>query len=451
MLQKLIKNIVCILIIVIVSTGTIASATGIDSEWNNSEISETPEPSDIPDTSEEPEILPDDIQNTEEPEPEEFLTGWQEIEGKRYYFSLDTGEMVTGWQEIEDKTYYFLPDTGELVTSWQDIDWETYYFLPDTGEMATGWQEIDLETYYFLPDTGEMQLGRQKIGKNFYFFAEDGILQTSGLVKDYDVTYYCNAKGVLISGWKKIKGYKYYFSKDNNEMFTGLHKIKNDYYIFDKHGHLAQSDGISIVKVAGNIYCAGEDGKAVSGWQIKGKKLYYATKKGKVKRNTKYQGIVLTETGAAKDNTNSKLKIQVIKVINSITNENMSKSSKLSACWSYIVRGGFHYASKYPNLNSSGWPRSTAYNMLSTHSGNCYSYACAFAALASEIGYKPYIVCGRVHGSRDRAADGYTRHAWVRINGLNYDPEAQYAGWMRGIYARRSYPAAHQIQKVVAY
>ena len=129
----------------------------------------------------------------------------------------------------------------------------------------------------------------------------------------------------------------------------------------------------------------------------------------------------------------------------------MSKSSKLSACWSYIVRGSFHYASKYPNLHFRGWQKSTAYNMLSTHSGNCYSYACAFAALASEIGYKPYIVCGRVHGSRDRAADGYTRHAWVRINGLNYDPEAQYAGWMRGIYARSSYPTAHKIQKIVAY
>lgn len=226
MLQKLIKNIVCILIIVIVSTGTIASATGIDSEWNNSEISETPEPSDIPDTSEEPEILPDDTQNTEEPEPEEFLTGWQEIEGKRYYFSLDTGEMVTGWQEIEDKTYYFLPDTGELLTSWQDIDWETYYFLPDTGEMATGWQEIDLETYYFLPDTGEMQLGRRKIGKNFYFFAEDGILQTSGLVKDYDVTYYCNAKGVLISGWKKSKVINIIFLKIIMRCLQGFIKLK---------------------------------------------------------------------------------------------------------------------------------------------------------------------------------------------------------------------------------
>ena len=106
---------------------------------------------------------------------------------------------------------------------------------------------------------------------------------------------------------------------------------------------------------------------------------------------------------------------------------------------------------KYPDLNAKDWQRETAYDMLSTHSGNCYSFACAFAALAEEAGYKPYIICGRVRGSRDRAADGYTRHAWVRIDGKHYDPEAQFAGWLRGVYARSSYPVSHTVQDIVAY
>lgn len=394
MLQKLIKNILCILIISVVSITTTVNATEIIDEPEH-EISETTQ-DDISINDNEEELPESEQENESKDKPEE-----------------------------------------------QPKD------VPE--EILTGWQEIEGETYYFQPETGEMLIGRQQIETKFYYFDEDGILQTSGWADDYDITYYCNEKGVLVSGWKKINGYKYYFSKKNNQMFTGLHKIGKDYYVFNKNGQLAQSDEISIIKVVDEIYCAGKDGKIASGWQIKKNKLYYATKKGKVKRNTKYQGIILSKTGAAKDNTDSKLKIQLIKVIRSITNEKMSKSSKLSACWSYIVRGSFHYASKYPNLHFRGWQKSTAYNMLSTHSGNCYSYACAFAALASEIGYKPYIVCGRVHGSRDRAADGYTRHAWVRINGLNYDPEAQYAGWMRGIYARSSYPTAHKIQKIVAY
>ena len=57
-----------------------------------------------------------------------------------------------------------------------------------------------------------------------------------------------------------------------------------------------------------------------------------------------------------------------------------------------------------------------------------------FAALAREIGYDPYVICGRVPGSRDGAGDGYTRHSWVIINGLHYDPEGQAKGWHTGVY-----------------
>ena len=51
-----------------------------------------------------------------------------------------------------------------------------------------------------------------------------------------------------------------------------------------------------------------------------------------------------------------------------------------------VRRGRFHYALKYPNLSKKGWQRATALNMLSTKSGNCYSFACGFAALTKEIG-----------------------------------------------------------------
>ena len=44
-----------------------------------------------------------------------------------------------------------------------------------------------------------------------------------------------------------------------------------------------------------------------------------------------------------------------------------------------------------------------------------------------------------------------TRHCWVEINGLYYDPEAQYAGWMTGVYGYDYYPISHQIQRVVNF
>ncbi len=350
------------------------------------------------------------IENVTEDIPINAPAGWQEIESTKYYFLPETGEMVTGWQEIDSKKYYFSPETGEMATGWQEIDSKKYYFLPETGEMATGWQEIESKKYYFLPETGEM-----------------------------------------VTGWQKIDGCKYYFLPEDNYMATGLYKIKNCYYIFHSNGKLAKSDSITIVTAGDKVYCAGPDGKASGGWQIKKNKLYYANKKGIVKTDTKYQGITFTGTGEAKSNINSKLKIMLIRKVNSLTNKKMSKKEKLKTCWDYITGGKFRYASKYPDLSSPGWQIKTAYDMLSTHTGNCYSYACAFAALASEAGYKPYIICGRVHGSRDRAADGYTRHAWIKINNRYYDPEAHYARWLKGVYAKSRYPAAHKITKIVAY
>ncbi len=363
----------------------------------------------------------------------------------------ETEEARTGWQEIDGSLYYFSPETGEMQTGWQKIENETYYFSMETGKILTGWQEIGNKTYYFLPRYGEMQTGRQKIGSKTYLFGQNGAMQTSGLVKYGTDTYYCGPDGVLRKGWQTINGKKYYFSKKNYKMLTGRHKIKDSYYIFYQNGQLAQSESVSLVTVGNNIYCAGKNGKPACGWQIIHNKLYFASKYGRVKRNKTYQGIELTSTGAAKNSDYTKYKIKAMQVFRSITNDSMSKGQKLSASWKYIVGHSFRYAAKYPNLRKFGWQRQTAYDMLTTRSGNCYSFACAFAALAAEAGYSPDVICGRVRGSRDRAGDGFTRHAWVRINGRFYDPEAQYAGWMRGVYGAAGYPTAHIVQSVTAY
>ena len=132
-----------------------------------------------------------------------------------------------------------------------------------------------------------------------------------------------------------------------------------------------------------------------------------------------------------------------MEIASSITNPGMTKSQKLYACWRYVVGGHIGYWSVYPNLGQAGWQRSLALNTLVNGGGNCYGFACAFAALAQEVGYKPYMVYGYVPGSRDGRADGMTRHCWVQINGLSYDPEGTYAGWAPGIYGTAGYGVYH--------
>ena len=60
-------------------------------------------------------------------------------------------------------------------------------------------------------------------------------------------------------------------------------------------------------------------------------------------------------------------------------------------------------------------------------------------------------VLGRVSGTRDGAADGLTRHGWVMIDGAYYDPEAQFAGWYRGVYGNGSYDINHTISRYIRY
>lgn len=155
---------------------------------------------------------------------------------------------------------------------------------------------------------------------------------------------------------------------------------------------------------------------------------------------------------SASDILDANLSKKTQSILSAITTANMTNSQKLYAAWKYVTSSSnFKYWPKYPDLNKTGWQKECALDMLTTGRGNCYSFACAFAALASEIGYSPSVVCGRVSGNRDGASDGLTRHCWVRINGAYYDPEAQYAGWYSGVYGSGSYDIYHTVQKTVPF
>ena len=58
----------------------------------------------------------------EEETPQE---GWYQEEGKTYYYVA--GEMQTGLQEIEGKKYYFALESGELQNGLQEIEGKKYY------------------------------------------------------------------------------------------------------------------------------------------------------------------------------------------------------------------------------------------------------------------------------------------------------------------------------------
>jgi len=83
-------------------------------------------------------------------------------------------------------------------------------------------------------------------------------------------------------------------------MVTGLQEIGGTCYIFKSNGRLAQQKCTILVNNGRNVYCARANGRAADGWQLIKNKLYYISKKVRVKKNTTYQGIRLSKTSIAK-------------------------------------------------------------------------------------------------------------------------------------------------------
>ncbi|MFR5151057.1 MAG: transglutaminase-like domain-containing protein [Ruminococcus sp.] len=223
-------------------------------------------------------------------------------------------------------------------------------------------------------------------------------------------------------------------------------------YVFDLQGRLLKPSKSKIVQVGKKLYYVNKKGQAIKGFFKIGNKLYRGDIKGRLTKNKTVANVTFNSKGYAKNDLNAKLKMKLMTIISRITTTEMSKSEKLYSCWRYLTSSGnFYYSTYWPDLNKKGWQREVAYNMLTTGGGDCYGFACTFAAMARELGYNPYVVLGRVSGTRDGAADGLTRHGWVMIDGAYYDPEAQFAGWYRGVYGNGSYDINHTISRYIRY
>ncbi len=177
-----------------------------------------------------------------------MATGWQDVDGDRYYFGQD-GVRTTGWQKIEDQTYYLGGD-GKMVTGWRQVDGKNYLFT-ETGAMATGWQLIDGNRSYFSQD-GMALTGWQTLdGKLYYFteqgytlsgtvdlegvtyrFADDGAVRT-GWLDEAAGRYYLNEKGLPHTGWLELEQKRYYFD-EKGIMVTGwLTEDADRYYLYE--------------------------------------------------------------------------------------------------------------------------------------------------------------------------------------------------------------------------
>ena len=122
--------------------------------------------------------------------------GWHQEEGKWYL--LSDGERLTGWQTVDGKRYY-LDETGVMLDGWQQIDGSWYLFAG--GAMQTGWK-LSGGNWYYFSDTGVMQTGWLDQGGRRYYLTASGAMKR-GLITEGETVYTLGDSGA-VSGNKPL-------------------------------------------------------------------------------------------------------------------------------------------------------------------------------------------------------------------------------------------------------
>jgi len=117
--------------------------------------------------------------------------GWCLEDGYwRYY---QGGEPVTGWLNHKGIDYY-LDEQGNALTGWQEVDGQKRYFSP-TGAMRTGWMDTAEGRLYLLKN-GVAAQGWRRIDGQLYCFDENGYALTEQQAVCGSRTYSLDRNGI---------------------------------------------------------------------------------------------------------------------------------------------------------------------------------------------------------------------------------------------------------------
>lgn len=202
------------------------------------------------------------------------ISGWYHYAGDLYYFSKDlvsgTGA-CKGLQSIDGELYYF-SDAGVIQTGYRQVDGQYYVFNDNTGEAMTGFMRRFAKTgasflCYGDPVSKALVTGVQTIGGSAYVFDSNGVM-TEGSYTDSEPR----------TGFADLNGGKGYFEK--GRWLTGFQRISGAVYYFDPESALMRTD---LVRIDGEMYCFGEDGKLKKGFFAYDGRRYCADSNGVMK------------------------------------------------------------------------------------------------------------------------------------------------------------------------
>lgn len=199
------------------------------------------------------------------------VTGWNEIDGNRYYFDPE-GFMYRGWLE-EEGNIWFLQASGVMRTGWMRWNDQVFYFDPEEGVSVTGWILSGDKTYYLTEDQ-QWLTGFHMMDGEGYFFRNNGVMAT-GWVKTEDGYRHFDPEGHMQSDWLVLEEGIYYL--ENGIMVTGwLDLSEDEKYYFDRLGCMVTG----WQNVDGSVYYFDETGKMQTGWFYDDEKWFYLAPEG---------------------------------------------------------------------------------------------------------------------------------------------------------------------------
>ena len=148
------------------------------------------------------------------------------------------------------------------------------YYIKD-GKKVTGWQKINGDWYYFSKEDG-MKTGWLKDG-SWYYLDETGVMRTGWKQVDGN-WYYLNDLGAMQTGWKLING-SWYHLDSLGKMSTRWIKENDTWYYLDGSG--AMQTGW--LKQGGTWYYLDGSGAMKTGWAKVGGTWYYLDGSGAMK------------------------------------------------------------------------------------------------------------------------------------------------------------------------
>ena len=204
--------------------------------------------------------------------------------------------------------------------------------------------------------------------------------------------------GKLIrQGYTKIDGKLYYFNSAGVMQKNGLvGNSKDGWRYADKNGVI-------------NLNYTGLATNSAGTWYLKKGTLDRTLRTAVTVNGVDYN--ILNGRAYKVSTTKDRTLFRALKIVTKVTDNSMSKSEKLKAVWNHLRSAYGECNPRNPEYFGTDWPEVYANDIFVDGTGNCFSYAAAFAYLAKAVGYSECYAC---------SSGG---HGWSEIDGLVYDAE----------------------------